>query len=108
MENDIYQVDREDYKAFLGQLDTTKTHIEESYEDQVHIINIISNKSNTLLCSRVCDAEVEEEHYFIFNYPTNDERTVPKPILKINLESREQVQEFFNALSKFQKENSHD
>lgn len=33
MENDIYQVDREDYKAFLGQLDTTKTHIEESYED---------------------------------------------------------------------------
>ncbi len=108
MENDIYEVDREDYKAFLAQLDTTKTHTEESWIENLHIIKIISNKSNTHLCSRICDAELEEEHYFIFNYPDSDERIAPKPVLKIDLNSREEVQDFLNAISKLQKERSHD
>ena len=108
MENDIYEVDKEEYKTFLGQLDATKTHIEESWVEQLHIIKIISNKTNTHLCSRICDAELEEEHYFIFNYPDSDERITPKPVLKINLNSREEVQEFLNAISKLQKERSHD
>jgi hypothetical protein len=30
MENNIYEVEKDDYKAFLGQLNTSKTHIEES------------------------------------------------------------------------------
>jgi len=108
MENDIYEVDREEYKTFIGQLDTTKTHTEESWVKQLHIIKVISNKTNIHLCSRVCDAELEEEHYFIFNYPNEDERIVPKPILHIKLNSREEVQEFLNAISKIQKEHEHD
>jgi len=69
MSNEIYEVEKEDYKAFLGQLNTTKTHIEESWIDKVYITKIISNRTNTHLCSRICDMDLEEEHYFIFNYP---------------------------------------
>ncbi len=108
MENDIYEVDREEYKTFLGQLDTTKTHTEESWVEQLHIIKIISNKSNIHLCSRICDAESEKEHYFIFNYPDDEERITPKRVLHIRLNSREEVQDFFNAISKIQKEHKHD
>ena len=108
MDNSIYEVEREEYKTFLDQLDKTKMHTEESWLEQVHIVKIISNKTNKHLSSRVSDAELEEEHYFIFNYPDNDERVVPKPVLKINLESREEVQDFLNALAKLQKENKND
>lgn len=104
MENNIYEVEKDDYKAFLGQLNTSKTHIEESQEGQIHIIKIISNKSNKHLCSRINNTELEEERYYIFNYPDSDERIAPKQILKINLDSREEVQAFFNAISKIQKE----
>ena len=104
MDNSIYEVDRDEYKAFLGQLDTNKTHIEEDWIEQLHVVKIISNKTNKHLSSRINDDETQEEFYFIFNYPEEDERVQPKPVLKINLETKEEVQEFFNALSKLQKE----
>lgn len=103
MDNSIYEVEREEYKTFLDQLDKTKMHTEESWLEQVHIVKIISNKTNKHLSSRVNDAELEEEHYFIFNYPDSNECVAPKPVVKINLDTREEVQNFFNALSKLQK-----
>lgn len=103
MDNSIYEVEREDYKNFLEQLNTEKMHKEESWLEQVHIVKIISNTTNTHLCSRISDSELKEEHYYIFNYPNDDERITPKPVCKINLDTREEVQTFFNALSKLQR-----
>ena len=110
MENDIYEVDREEYKTFLGQLDTTKTHLEESWEgeDSIQIIKVVSDKSNIHLCGRIRDYKLEKERYFIFNYPDADERLRPKPVLHLTLNSREEVQDFFNAISELQKAHKHD
>ena len=104
MNNSIYEVERSEYKIFIDQLDLTKVHTEESWLEQLHIVKIISNKTNKHLSSRINDAELEEEHYFIFNYPDNDERIEPKPVRKITLETKEEVQAFFDALSKLQSE----
>jgi hypothetical protein len=103
MDNSIYEVEKEDYKTFIQQLNTEKTHKEESWLEQVHIVKIISNSTNTHLCSRISDSELEEEHYYIFNYPNDNERIAPKPVCTINLDTREEVQTFFNALSKLQR-----
>ena len=104
MDNSIYEVEREEYKTFLEQLNAEKTRKEESWLEQVHVVKIISNKTNKHLCSRVSDAELEEEHYYIFNYPDDDERIAPKPVLRVKLETKEEVQNFFNALNKAQAE----
>ena len=108
MDNSIYEVDRDEYRTFLEQLNTEKLHKEESWLESVHIVKIISNKTNTHLCSRISDADLEEEHYYIFNYPEDDERIAPKAVMQIKLDTREEVQTFFDALSKLQKENKDD
>lgn len=103
-DNDIYEVERNEYKTFIEQLNVEKMNKEESWLEQLHIVKIISNKTGKHLCSRISDSELEEEHYYIFNYPDDDERIAPKPVLKINLDTKEEVQAFFNVLSKLQKE----
>ena len=52
--------------------------------------------------------EEDEEQYYIFNMPDNDERQRGRAIRKITLETQEEVQSFFDALSKVMKENKHD
>lgn len=108
MDNNIYEVEREDYKNFLEQLNTEKMHKEESWLEQVHVVKIISNKTNKHLCSRVSDAELEEEHYYVFNYPDDDERIAPKPIWQIQLDTKEEVQTFIDLMNQIQKEKKND
>ena len=108
MDNSIYEVEREDYKNFLEQLNTEKMHKEESWLEQVHVVKIISNKTNKHLCSRVSDAELEEEHYYVFNYPDDDERIAPKPVWKIQLDTKEEVQTFIDLMNQIQKEKKND
>lgn len=104
MDNRIYEVERDEYKIFLAQLDTKKIHTEESWLDKIHIVKIISNKANKHLSSRIHDTELNEEHYFIFHYPDDDERAEPKPVRQFTLETKEQVKNFFEALNKLQSE----
>ena len=104
MDNSIYEVDRDEYKTFIGQLNASMMDTEVySYEDCT-FTKILSKKTGKHLSTRINDDKKQEEHYFIFNYPDDDERVEPKPILKVNFDTREEVQEFFNALSKLQKE----
>ena len=44
------------------------------------------------------------EFYYIFEMPDDDERVEPKPVLKITLDDRNDVQAFFDILNKIQKE----
>lgn len=108
MDNSIYEVDKEDYKTFIRQLDPDKMYTEEEWAEQLHITKIKSKRTDTYLCGRVGDAEHEEEHYFIFNYPEDNERIPIRPVCQIHLETREEVQAFLNALSTLQKENKND
>lgn len=103
MDNSIYEVERDDYAGFIGQLNKEMMDVEQYYEENATIIKIKSKNTGVHLCTRIIP-EDGNEHYYIFSMPADDERVAPKPILKVTLNDREEVQAFFNALSKIQSE----
>lgn len=104
MDNEIYAVERDDYAAFIGQLNKNLMDVVEKRDEDTLTLQIFSQKTNKHLCSRVITLEDGNEEYFIFNYPDSDERIAPKPVMKITLETKEEVQEFFNILNKIELE----
>lgn len=108
MDNSIYEVEREDYRNFIEQLNKEMMDTEVYSYQNCLFTKVFSKKTKKHLSSRVSDSDLEEEHYFIFNYPDDDERLAPKPTLKITLDTQEEVQEFMNALAKIQKEKKND
>ena len=101
MDNSIYEVERDEYVGFIGQLNKEKMDVEQFYQDNMTIIKIKSKLTGQHLCTRIIP-ENEQEHYYIFNMPLNEERISPKPVMKITLDNKEDVQAFFNALNKIQ------
>lgn len=103
--NDIYEVERDEYVTFIGQLNKQMMDVEEySQEDQTSI-KIYSKATNKLLCTRVIfHDESGEEKYYIFEYPEEDEKISPRAVMKVTLDTKEQVQAFFDALNTLQKE----
>ena len=102
MNNEIYKVDRDQYVGFMSEIKPECRDGEVSYLDKVTIIKVISKKTGKHLCSRIIPEEAEEE-YYIFNMPDDDERQRGRPVRKITLETQEEVQTFFDALSKIMK-----
>ena len=107
MDNSVYEVERDDYAGFIGQLNKEKCDVEQLYEKDRPIIKIKSTTTGTHLCTRIIPQE-GEEHYFVFNMPANDERIAPKPVMKITLDTKEDVQAFFDVLNKLQGEKKND
>ena len=107
MSNDIYEVTRDEYAGFIGQLNKQMCDVEQFFEDGMTIIKIKSKVTGTHFCTRIIP-EDDVEHYFVFNMPEDNERVAPKPVMKVTLETKEEVQNFFNALGKLQQENKHD
>ena len=103
MDNSIYEVNRDEYAGFIGQLNKQMMDVEQFYEDKLTIMKIKSKKTGTHLCTRMI-TEDGEEYYYIFNMPDDSERIEPKPVMKITLDNREDVQAFFNAQNKIQSE----
>lgn len=107
MNEEIYQVERNDYAGFIGQINAKMTDIEEEILEDRHIIKIKSQKTGIILCARVIMND-GQEYYYVYNMPLEEERVAPKKIMQVKLETQEEVQEFFNALSKVLKEQHHD
>lgn len=103
MDNSIYEVERDEYAGFIGQLNKEMMDVEQFYEKDCSIMKIKSKQTGIHLCTRIIPDE-GEEHYYIFNMPADDERVAPKPVLKVTLNTKEEVQYFFDALSKLQGE----
>ena len=103
MDNSIYEVERDDYVGFIGQLNKEMMDVEQFYDEKCATIEIYSKATNTHLCTRTIN-EDGEEHYYVFNMPADNERIAPKPVRKITLETKEEVQAFFDVLSKLQQE----
>lgn len=101
MDNSIYEVTRDEYAGFLGQLNKTLCDIEQCYQEDCTILKVKSKKTGTHFCTRIIPQE-GEEHYFVFNMPEVEERVPPKPVQKIKLETQEEVQKFFEILGKIQ------
>ena len=102
MSKDIYEVSRDEYAGFIGQLNKQMCDIEQYFEDKMTIIKIKSKATGTHFCTRIIP-ENDVEHYFVFNMPADNERVAPKPVMKVTLETKEEVQTFFDALNKLQK-----
>ena len=103
MDNSIYEVERDEYVGFLSQLNKQMMDVEQFYEEDLTIMKIKSKKTGTHLCTRIISAD-GPEHYYVFNMPDDDERIAPKPVMKVTLNNKEEVQAFFNALNKLQLE----
>lgn len=107
MDNSIYEVTRDEYAGFIGGLKKDVCDVEQYYENNMTIIKIRSKLRNVHFCTRIIP-EDDIEHYYVFNMPLAEESVPNKPVMKINLETKEEVQAFFDALNKLQRENKND
>jgi len=107
MNNDIYQVDRDDYVGVISQINPQTSNVETFHEEYGTIIKI-KNKDGVHFTTRIIPNNEEDELYYVFTLPSGEDRLPPKAIRKITLNTRDAVQDFFNALSKLQKEKKND
>lgn len=108
--NDIFSVSRQEYISFVEQIKPEYRKIETIDNKDSIITNLISKKTNKCLCSRLSynKESNKPEEYFIFEMPDNDERQAPIPKYQLKLNTREEVQAFFNAISTLRKEHKND
>lgn len=97
MDTNIYEVTKTEYKAFIEQLIPGSMKIEEIHKDNCKKIRLISKKTKQLICERIVTES--ETQYFIYTIPDDEERRAPIPKLQLQLNSREEVQNFFNLIS---------
>ena len=103
MDNSIYEVDRDEYVGFIGQINKQMMDVEQFFEEDLTILKVKSKATGTHLCTRIIPKD-GEPHYYVFNMPADNERVKPKPVMKITLDTREEVQHFFDALNKLELE----
>ena len=102
--NEIYEVSRDEYVGFLNQIKPDARFNETIEDENYFFIKVYSKNNGTHFCTRIMPKTTDEEgHYYIFNMPADNERCEPIAIQKIKLETREEVQNFFDILSKIQK-----
>lgn len=103
MNQDLFEVTRDDYVSFLDQLRKDCRKVEQEKIDGSHIIKTFSKKTNKLLCERAIFEETGEEKFYIYEMPEAEESQPPRPRRKIVLETQEEVQKFFDILAHFSK-----
>lgn len=106
MNESIFLVEREDYKALVERLKVEKIRTEKIEEREYTIIKVFGIDSDECICSRKTYREGanKPEEYYIFKLPEPDEWGDAIPKRKIILETKEEVQAFFDVLSKLRKE----
>ena len=98
MNKSIFLVEREDYKAFVERLKSEARVVkEEELTRSSAATKVFSKKTGKCLCSRVYSKD-EEEKYYIFDFPDDDEWGQQIPKRKITLETKEQVQLLFDFI----------
>ena len=102
MNKEIYQVNRDEYAGLIGEMKTSCFDMEKEYKEDNIRIKLVSKKTGHVITERIIDAE-QNETYYIYELPENDERMAPKKIRQYRLESVEEVQTFFNILNKLLK-----
>lgn len=113
MNESIFEVTRNEYKGLIQELKPNGFKVENVDLDRTHTVSkIFSLKTGKCICSRITHhpkySEPEPEKYFIFELPDNDERNASVPVYHLNLETKEEVQAFFDFLSKQNKEKAND
>lgn len=103
MNKEIYQVERDEYVGLVREMKTSCFDMEKEYSDGGIHIKLVSKRTGQTMTERIIDEE-QNETYYIYVLPENDERMASKKIRRYCLESKEEVQTFFDILNKLQKE----
>lgn len=108
-DNSIYEVTRNEYKGFIEQIKPECKRVETVEIDKTHTATkTFSINTGKCLCSRLTYTadygKPEPEKYYVFEMPENYERQAPIPKQQIVLETKEEVQAFFDFLAKKAKE----
>ena len=100
--SEIYEISRDDYVGFFGQIkkECIDTEIE-SHDNGFKMY--VFNKTHTKHFATYININ-DQENYYIFDMPDVEERCPPKRVRKIQLNTREEVEAFFNIIAKLQKE----
>lgn len=105
MNKEIYEVDRNYYKDFLSQIKSCARDVTVEEDDEKMTTSVYSIKTNKILCARESyKADNISEKYYIYNLPDQDEMQPLIPKRQLVLKTREEVQAFFDALSRYNKE----
>ena len=111
----LYDVSRDEYKDFVSGIKPEVRDIQiVELNEYTTATKIFSKKTGKCLCSRVsykeyvAGQEPREEKYYIFEIPDKEESQPIKGRAKLVLETREQVQAFFDIISKLSKEKKDD
>lgn len=102
MDKDIFEVSRDEYAGLIGEMKVKCFDMEKEYQNTDIYIRLKSKKTGKLITERIIH-DNSEEQYYIFELPNIDERLAPKKIRQYQLETKEEVQAFFNILNKLQK-----
>ena len=102
MNKEIYKVERDEYAGLIGAMKVDCFDMEKDYQENDTHIRLRSKKTGKLITERIIHDSSEEE-YYIFELPDDDERQAPKRIRQYKLETKEEVQAFFDILNKLQK-----
>ena len=112
IDKNLYEVSRNEYRGFIEQIKPECRRVEIEKVDKEHTAaKIFSINTGKCLCSRVTYSvdygTPDPEKYYVFEMPENYERQAPIPKQQIVLETKEEVQAFFDFLAeKIKKENN--
>ena len=109
----IFEVTRADYMSFIEQIKPEYREIKVVNIDPIHTATkVFSKNTGKCLCSRLTYTaqygDPEPEIYYIFEMPENYERLAPIPKTQIVLNSKEEVQKFFDYFAQKRKEKKDD
>lgn len=104
MESNIYEVSRDEYVGFVSQINPAARSTKEEENKGVKWIKTYSKTTGKLLCTREIHSEDGRELYFVFEFPPEEDRIAARAVRKVTLDTQEEVQEFFNALSQVMKQ----
>ncbi len=102
MDKSIYEVGRDEYAGLIGSMKIECFDMEKDYQENQTFIRLRSKKTGKLITERIINDDSPEQ-YYIFELPDNEERQAPKKIRQYKLETKEEVQAFFDILNKLQK-----
>lgn len=108
MFDERYEVYRVDYKNFIETFNAKFRRVEEEDVDGAHITKVFSINDEECLAARVSYDDDKPEQYYIFKFPSPQERIPSIPKHRIVLNDIKQVQAFFDGLQKMQELYNHD
>ena len=109
MNDDIYEVEKEDYISFLQTLKPSYCIQKQNQIDDWHYeITETSKLTNKLLCKKIVTLDLKKEYvaderYYIINLPEDEESQEPDGKLRIELKTPEELKAFFKIISECSK-----